>query len=159
VGLDNSLCCYVHYFCVIGPKAENAKRQTGDNRRQRHANSLTINPSSGSFWDRAFNSTKRRLVGQFEIVGDQKIQGQKMIITAEIDYKIDEDVVLTTQDTHVIGNCNKGLRAYFRRYGLDWTSFVKNGIKVKECEFFDENIKMVYEQAMLRLGKDLYGRI
>jgi hypothetical protein len=76
-----------------------------------------------------------------------------MIITVDIDYEIDENIVITPQDTHVIGNCNKGVRAYFRSHGHDWNNFIKNGIKVKDFEFFDENLRQVYEQALIRLGK------
>lgn len=73
-----------------------------------------------------------------------------MIVTAEVDYEIDEDVVLTVQDSHECGNCNKGLRAWFARNGRSWSDFLANGVRVGDLETFDERTRAAYESALRR---------
>ena len=75
-----------------------------------------------------------------------------MIVTAEVPYEIDEDVVLTVQDSHLSGNCNKGVRARFRARGWDWSRFVAEGMRVGEFGVFDEHVRAAYENALRRLG-------
>jgi hypothetical protein len=75
-----------------------------------------------------------------------------MIITADIDYEVDESVLLKPCDSRDVGNCNKGARAYFLRTGLDWARFVSEGIPVGELAVFDERIRAMYEAALKRLG-------
>jgi hypothetical protein len=76
-----------------------------------------------------------------------------MIVTAEAGYEVDPDVVLTVQDSHDLGNCNKGARAFFRRRGLDWGAFVREGIRTGDFGVFDERVRPVYERALERLGR------
>jgi hypothetical protein len=75
-----------------------------------------------------------------------------VIVTAEVDYEIDEEVVLTVQDSHVSGNCNKGARALFRRRGWDWSRFVAEGMRVGDLDVFDEHARRAYESALRRRG-------
>jgi hypothetical protein len=76
-----------------------------------------------------------------------------MIVTAEIDYEIDPEVVITVQDTHIVGFCNRGARAFFERRGCDWSKFVTEGLKVTEFRIFDEHIREPYEAALKRMGR------
>jgi hypothetical protein len=74
------------------------------------------------------------------------------MVTAEIAYEVDPDVVILPSDTRRAGDCNKGARAYFRRRGIDWARFVSEGIPVGELEVFDEYVRQAYEAALERLG-------
>jgi hypothetical protein len=73
-----------------------------------------------------------------------------VIVTADVDYEIDEDVVLTVQDTHACGNCNKGVRSWFARNGMSWSDFVANGIRTGDVREFDERVRAAYESALGR---------
>jgi uncharacterized protein YkuJ len=75
-----------------------------------------------------------------------------MKVTVDVPYEIDEEVIITVQDAHIAGDCNKGMRRYFERNGWDWSDFIKNGKKVKDVGFFDEFIRPIYEEAVKRNG-------
>ncbi|MDR3154300.1 MAG: hypothetical protein LBW85_08545 [Deltaproteobacteria bacterium] len=76
-----------------------------------------------------------------------------MTVTAEVDYEIDEGVVILPEDSRLIGNCNKGARAWFRRRGLDWARFVSEGLPAGEFGTFDEAVREAYEAALKRTGR------
>jgi hypothetical protein len=65
----------------------------------------------------------------------------------------DPDVVLTVQDLHDAGDCSKGARAFFRRRGLDWGAFVRDGARTGDLGEFDGHVRPVYERALMRLGR------
>jgi len=51
----------------------------------------------------------------------------------------DDDLIVTVQHLYSVPNfnggtgfCGRGSRAWFRRHGLDWSSFVRNGISARE---------------------------
>jgi hypothetical protein len=76
-----------------------------------------------------------------------------MIVTVDVPYEIDEELVLTVQDCQFAGNCNMGARSYFLRQGLSWSKFVTKGLKTGEFPVFDEHIRGPYENALKRIGK------
>jgi hypothetical protein len=75
-----------------------------------------------------------------------------MIATVDVPYEIDEDVVITVQDSRLAGNCNKGVRAEFRRRGWDWADFVENGRRTGDFGVFDSHVREAYESAVRRAG-------
>jgi hypothetical protein len=78
---------------------------------------------------------------------------QPMPVTVEIDYIIDPEVVITVQDTHTSGFCNRGARSFFERRGCSWSKFITCGLKVTDFKTFDESIRAPYEQALKRMGR------
>lgn len=52
-----------------------------------------------------------------------------MVITAMKQY---ENKIITLDDIRAAGGCAPGARAFFRRYNLDFKSFLKNGIRAAD---------------------------
>lgn len=46
----------------------------------------------------------------------------------------EDQVRVTIADLRTVKYCANGSKAFFTRYGLDWRSFVKNGIPASELE-------------------------
>ena len=49
-------------------------------------------------------------------------------------------------DVRALGLCRKGLRRFAEMHGLDWSSFLKDGIEVSQLETIDD----VYVKELLR---------
>ena len=46
------------------------------------------------------------------------------------------------------GYCNRGLRTFAERHGLDWSDFLENGIKVELiCHIDDDMVRAVIAEA------------
>lgn len=43
-------------------------------------------------------------------------------------------ILVTMRHARACGLCSQGSRAFAKKNGLDWSSFVKNGISVEELE-------------------------
>lgn len=43
-----------------------------------------------------------------------------------------DDVIVRVDHLHALGYCNRGARAWFARYGMDWTAFVAHGLPAAE---------------------------
>jgi hypothetical protein len=76
-----------------------------------------------------------------------------VVMVSEVDYEVDPDIVVTVQDVHSCGNCNRGARALFRNRGWDWSKFITVGLTIREFHTFDEYLRGPYEHAMKRLGR------
>lgn len=40
----------------------------------------------------------------------------------------DDELIITMRDIRAAKMCSRGARTFFKRHGLDWTDFLKNGI-------------------------------
>jgi hypothetical protein len=54
-----------------------------------------------------------------------------------------------------LGYCNRGLREWFAREGLDWPAFVKHGIAAEELRQRDNAMA---ERAIARAEKENHGQ-
>ena len=43
-------------------------------------------------------------------------------------------MIIHIKNMHRVGMCSRGTRAFFKRHGLDWTDFLKNGIEAARLE-------------------------
>lgn len=43
-------------------------------------------------------------------------------------------VMVTMKDVRAAKMCSRGARTFFERYGLDWSSFLKDGIEAEKLE-------------------------
>jgi len=63
-------------------------------------------------------------------------------------------MTVTHRHARDIGYCNRGLRMWFARVGLDWADFLKNGIAADTLR--KHNNAMV-ERVIARAEKDGHG--
>lgn len=40
----------------------------------------------------------------------------------------DDELIITMKDVRRLSYCSSGARAWFKRHGLDWADFLRNGI-------------------------------
>lgn len=51
---------------------------------------------------------------------------------------IDDDIVITIQDVRDAGYCVSGAKEWFRSRGLDFRSFLREGIPYRQIAHFDD---------------------
>lgn len=62
--------------------------------------------------------------------------------------------IVTHRHCRELGYCNRGLRAWFAREGLDWTDFVKHGIA---AEILRQRDNAMAERAIARAEGEANG--
>ena len=65
-----------------------------------------------------------------------------------------EDIIITIADFRVVGICPRS-RHWFAKHGLDWKSFVKNGIPLSELRATNDhqaNVDRLEAKARERLN-------
>ncbi len=63
---------------------------------------------------------------------------------------MDEDLVLYVRHIRAAKICMSGAREWGKRYNLDWTEFVKNGIPLSRLSHISDAMKdRIIEQARL----------
>lgn len=66
-------------------------------------------------------------------------------------------MIITVNDVATLGYCRRGCRELAKRYGFDWSDFVKNGIDSSRLEPIDDvMVKQIIEHAKRAKG-DLNG--
>lgn len=65
------------------------------------------------------------------------------------------DIIITVQDAHQAGFCNKGARKYFKRQGLNWHKFVMEGLPLSAFDPADERIQAAYKNALRRTTSEV----
>lgn len=63
--------------------------------------------------------------------------------------------IVTHRHCRELGYCNRGLRAWFAREGLDWTDFVKHGIA---AEILRQRDNAMAERAIARAEGEANGQ-
>lgn len=48
------------------------------------------------------------------------------------------------KDFHEFGYCSSGIRAFFKRYNLDYSDFLKNGIKEEEIRKTNDGLILAF---------------
>lgn len=67
------------------------------------------------------------------------------------DQRIDESLVITTQDLRTCGFCAKGTRPFFLDRAVDWRRFVTEGLPWSEFKVRDELENALYRAALERV--------
>ena len=63
---------------------------------------------------------------------------------------------VTVHDMRALKYCAHGSRAFAKRYGLDWSRFVRDGMPVSELQHVDDGmLKRVIEQAEKREARNV----
>lgn len=62
--------------------------------------------------------------------------------------------IVTHRHARELGYCNRGLRAWFAREGLDWTDFVKHGI---DADVLRQRDNAMAERAIARAEGEANG--
>lgn len=63
-------------------------------------------------------------------------------------------MIITHSDLAAMKFCNRGARLFFERHGLNWQTFMQQGIDDSELVGIDdEMMRQVVERARLRVGK------
>lgn len=62
--------------------------------------------------------------------------------------------IVTHRHCRELGYCNRGLRAWFAREGLDWTDFVKHGI---DADVLRQRDNAMAERAIARAEGEANG--
>jgi uncharacterized protein YllA (UPF0747 family) len=61
---------------------------------------------------------------------------------------------ITVNDSHDLGYCNKGVRAFFARHELSWRDFIRNGIETDKVEHIDDAMaRKLIEYAKKKEGE------
>lgn len=56
-------------------------------------------------------------------------------------------------DLAALRYCNRGSRQFFERHGLNWSSFLQDGVAIETVERIDDEMaRAVVRQAKRRLG-------
>ncbi len=63
--------------------------------------------------------------------------------------------IVTHRHCRELGYCNRGLRAWFAREGLDWADFVKHGIAAGRLRAFDNAMA---ERAISLAEREAHGQ-
>lgn len=65
---------------------------------------------------------------------------------------MDEDFIVTIQDARALGYCRRGSYVFSQRYGIDWTDFVRNGVRASVLRQIDDDmVKSLLQQAKSRI--------
>lgn len=63
-------------------------------------------------------------------------------------------MIIRHEDLAAISFCNRGARAFFKRHGLNWQSFIQHGIDDSELTGIDdEMMKQVIARAGQRIER------
>ena len=62
--------------------------------------------------------------------------------------------IITHRHCRELGYCNRGLRDWFDREGLDWAGFLKHGIDADALRLFDNAMA---ERVIAHAEKDSHG--
>jgi hypothetical protein len=46
-----------------------------------------------------------------------------------LDKDLNRDIIIRMRDVRAAKQCSRGVRQFFRENGLDWSDFLKNGVK------------------------------
>jgi hypothetical protein len=64
-------------------------------------------------------------------------------------------IVLTIDDLHNLGYCNKGPRQIFADHGKSWSHFLENGIAIDEINHIDDAmVQLAIQYARDRAAKE-----
>jgi hypothetical protein len=62
--------------------------------------------------------------------------------------------IITHRHCRELGYCNRGLREWFSREGLDWSGFLKYGIEADTLRLFDNAMA---ERAIAHAEREKHG--
>ena len=63
-------------------------------------------------------------------------------------------IKITMYDVRAAEGCSTGARLFFKRYGFDWSDFLKNGIDIEKIEPIDNAVsKRICKQVREKHGK------